>query len=80
VVGGLGGREAYPRVYNVRAIGAGDDRIEVQFRDLWEVVGEPGDAQRDVLQSGEVVSFTMRVALARRQRPSGPCQRDVRPP
>ena len=33
-VGGLGGQEAYPRVYHVRAIGAGDDRIEVELRHL----------------------------------------------
>jgi hypothetical protein len=44
----------------MRAIRPGDDRIEVQFGALREVVGEPGDTQHNDLQGGEVAGGVAR--------------------
>src|SRR5580693_6477917 len=43
-----------PGVHGEGSVGPGDHRVEVEFSDLRQVIGQPGDAQQDVGECGQV--------------------------
>jgi hypothetical protein len=43
-------RGADPGIHDDGALGAGDDRVQVQFRDFGQIVGQPGHPQERVAQ------------------------------
>ena len=53
-VGGVGGLQADPGIDGLRAVRAGENRAQLEFGDLWQVIGHPGDAQQQVPQRGEI--------------------------
>ena len=46
--------DPHPCVHREHAVGAGDDRVEVELGHLRQVVGEPGDAQQRAAERPEV--------------------------
>jgi hypothetical protein len=50
----VSGLDVHPRIHYLRAIRAGDNRIEVELGDLGKLVSEPGDPQQQVLQGGKI--------------------------
>src|SRR5690349_23742577 len=48
------GLQLDPRVRREYAVRPGDDRVEVEFGDLGQVVGEPGDPQQQFAQRVQV--------------------------
>src|SRR6516162_10335699 len=50
----LVGRNLDPRVHHERAVRPGDDRVEVEFGDLGQIVGEPRDAEQQIAQCCQV--------------------------
>ena len=50
-------------VDRARAVGAGDDRVQVEFGDVGIRDGEAGDGEEDRLNGGEVCGQSAAVAL-----------------
>ena len=53
-VGAFGGLKADPGIDGLHAVRAGEDRAQLEFGDLRQVIGHPGDAQQQIPRRAEV--------------------------
>ena len=57
----LAGADPDPGGHGLRPVSTGDDRVEVQLRDLRKIIGKAGDAQQDAGERRGVHGGTARV-------------------
>ena len=66
----LGRHDPDPGVGGQAALGLGDHRIQVKLSDLGQVIGQPGHAQQDVFQRGDVYRRSTPVPLEKGRSPN----------